>query len=123
MLARARERLPDADLRLQRLEDELPPGPFDLVVSALAVHHLDGSGKQDLFSRVARVLQTGGGFVLGDVVVPPAGQEGPIHIDWEMDKPDSVEDQLAWLRAAGFEAEASDVRVDLAVLRARLIRS
>jgi tRNA (cmo5U34)-methyltransferase len=122
MLARARERLPDADLRLQRLEDELPAGPFDLVVSALAVHHLDGPGKRDLFSRVARVLQPGGGFVLGDVVVPQAGQEGPIYIDWEMDKPDSVEDQLAWLRAAGFEAESSGVRVDLAVFRARLIR-
>ena len=122
MLARARERLPDADLRLQRLEDELPAGPFDLVVSALAVHHLDGAGKRDLFSRVARVLHPGGRFVLGDVVVPPAGQEGPIYIDWEMDTPDSVEDQLSWLRAAGFEAEASDVRVDLAVFRARLIR-
>lgn len=122
MLARARERMPDADLRLQRLEDELPAGPFDLVVSALAVHHLDGPGKQDLFSRVARVLQPGGSFVLGDVVVPPAGQEGPIYIDWEMDKPDSVEDQLTWLRAAGFDAEASGVRVDLAVFRARLIR-
>jgi len=120
MLARARERLPDADLRLQRLEDELPPGPFDLVVSALAVHHLDGPGKQALFSRVARVLRPGGHFVLGDVVVPPAGQEGPIHIDWVMDLPDSVEDQLAWLGDSGFEAEASGVRVDLAVFRARL---
>ena len=120
MLGRARERLPDADLRLQRLEDELPSGPFDLVVSALAVHHLDGPGKRDLFSRVARVLRPDGRFVLGDVVVPPAGEEGPIYIDWEMDKPDSVEDQLAWLRAAGFEAEASGVRVDLAVFRARL---
>src|SRR5262245_43728121 len=50
MLARARERLPGADLRLQRLEDELPSGPFDLVVSALAVHHLDGAGKRELFS-------------------------------------------------------------------------
>jgi hypothetical protein len=37
-----------------------------------------------------------------------------------MDTPDSVDDQLAWLRAAGFEAEASSVRVDLAVIRARL---
>ena len=120
MLARARERLPDADLRLQRLEDELPPGPFDLVVSVLAVHHLDGPGKRDLFSRVGRVLEPGGLFVLGDVVVPAAGEEGPIYIDWEMDKPDSVEDQLAWLRDAGFEAEASSVRIDLAVLRARL---
>ena len=121
MLTRARERLPDADLRLQGLEDELPSGPFDLVVSALAVHHLDGAGKQDLFSRVARVLRPGGQFVLGDVVVPPAGQKGPIYIDRVMDLPDSVEDQLAWLRAAGFEAEASGVRVDLAVFRARLI--
>lgn len=121
MLDRARERLPDADLRLQRLEDELLAGPFDLVVSALAVHHLDGAGKRDLFSRVARALRPGGHFVLGDVVVPAAGEKGPIHIDWVMDKPDSVEDQLAWLRAAGFEAEASAVRVDLAVFRARLI--
>jgi tRNA (cmo5U34)-methyltransferase len=120
MLARAREGLPDADLRLQRLEDELPAGPFDLVVSALAVHHLGGAGKRDLFARVAHVLRPGGVFVLGDVVVPPAGREGPIHIDWVMDKPDSVGDQLAWLRAAGFEADASSVRVDLAVLRATL---
>ena len=120
MLARARERLPDADLRLQRLEDELPEGTFDLVVSALVVHHLDGAGKRALFARVARVLRPGGLFVLGDVVVPAEGQEGPIEIDWEMDVPDSVEDQLAWLREAGFEAEASSVRVDLAVFRGRL---
>jgi tRNA (cmo5U34)-methyltransferase len=120
MLMRARERLPGADLRLQRLEDELPPGPFDLVVSALAVHHLDGPGKRDLFSRVARALRPDGVFVLGDVVVPAAGQKGPIHIDWEMDLPDNVGDQLTWLRAAGFEAEASSVRIDLAVFRATL---
>ena len=43
MLGRARERLPGADLRLARLEDPLPAGPFDLVVSVLAVHHLDGA--------------------------------------------------------------------------------
>jgi len=121
MLARARERIPDADLRLQRLEDELPPGPFDLVVSVLAVHHLDGAAKRELFSRVARVLEPGGHFVLGDVVVPVAGEEGPIEIDWEMDKPDSAADQLVWLGEAGFGAEASSVRVDLAVFRARLI--
>src|SRR5690242_19223538 len=53
MLERARGVVPQADLRLARLEDELPAGPFDLVVSALAVHHLDGRGKRDLFRRVA----------------------------------------------------------------------
>jgi tRNA (cmo5U34)-methyltransferase len=120
MLARARERLPGTDLRLQRLEDELPSGPYDLVVSALAVHHLDGPGKRELFARVAGVLRPGGCFVLGDLVVPAAGHKGPIEVDWVMDLPDSVEDQLAWLREAGFEAEASTVRVDLAVFRATL---
>jgi tRNA (cmo5U34)-methyltransferase len=48
MLERARAAIPDADLRLGRLEDPLPQGPFDLVVSALAVHHLNGEGKRDL---------------------------------------------------------------------------
>jgi tRNA (cmo5U34)-methyltransferase len=120
MLARARERLPAADLRLSRLEDPLPEGPFDLVVSTLAVHHLDGAGKRDLFARVAGVLHPGGRFVLGDVVVPRPGEEGPIYIDWTMDLPDTVADQLAWLRAAGFTAAATDVRSDLAVFTATL---
>lgn len=119
MLARARERLPAADLRLQRLEDELPAGPFDLVVSVLAVHHLDGPGKQDLFARVTQALEPGGRFVLGDVVVPAGGEKGPIHIDWVMDLPDSVADQMAWLEAAGFDADAHSVTTDLAVISAR----
>ena len=116
MLARARERLPGAELWLSRLEDPLPPGPFDLVVSALAVHHLDGDGKRDLFARVARALRPGGRFVLGDVVVPREGEEGAIEIDRVMDLPDTVADQLAWLETAGLEATAADVRPDLAVI-------
>jgi tRNA (cmo5U34)-methyltransferase len=38
---------------VHRLEDPPPEGNFALVVSALAVHHLDGAGKADLFARVA----------------------------------------------------------------------
>ena len=116
MLARARERLPRADLRVGRLEDPLPDGPFDLVVSALAVHHLDGEGKRDLFARVARVS---GAFVLGDVVVPERPEDAVIEIDGDYDVPSSVAEQLAWLREAGFEADATAVRPDLAVLRCR----
>src|ERR687883_1992913 len=56
MVARAQETFPDADLRVARLEDPLPDGPFDLVVSTLAVHHLDSDGKRDLFGRVAAAL-------------------------------------------------------------------
>jgi tRNA (cmo5U34)-methyltransferase len=116
MLGRALERLPDADLRLGRLEDPLPDGPFDLVVSALAVHHLDAGRKRRLFRRIADVTDA---FVLGDVVVPERPEDGAIEIDGVHDLPSSVPDQLAWLEEAGFDAEASWVRPDLAVFVAR----
>lgn len=112
MLERARERLPDADLRLQRLEDPLPEGPFDLVVSVLAVHHLEGPMKSDLFRRVAEVSDF---FVLGDVVVAERAEDAVIEIDWVMDLPSTVSEQVEWLEQAGFEVEASNVRPDLAV--------
>jgi tRNA (cmo5U34)-methyltransferase len=120
MLDRARGRLPGAELRLGRLEDDLPPGPFDLVVSTLAVHHLDAAGKRDLFGRIARVLRPEGRFVLADLVVPRAGDEGPVDVDWEMDLPDSAADQDEWLREAGFEAGSVHVTADLAVIVADL---
>jgi tRNA (cmo5U34)-methyltransferase len=116
MLARARERLPHADLRLARLEEPLPSGPFDLVVSVLAVHHLTPDAKRDLFTRIAQVTHN---FVLGDVVVPEDPSQAAIEIDWDYDLPSSVADQLAWLEAAGFGAEATYVRPDLAVFRCR----
>src|SRR5215203_5978367 len=66
MLAVARVKL-QPDLLVQRLEDPLPKGPFELVVSVLAVHHLDANEKRDLFRRVRDVLAEGGRFVLGDL--------------------------------------------------------
>src|SRR5256885_10335850 len=115
MLARARERLPEtADLRVQRLEDPLPSGPFDLVVSVLAVHHLDGDGKRDLFTRVCRVTSN---FVLGDVVVPEDPAQAVIEIDGVYDVPSSVAEQLEWLREAGFQADARYVRPDPPALK------
>jgi tRNA (cmo5U34)-methyltransferase len=118
MLGRAREALPDADLRRSRLEDPLPDGPFDLVVTSLVVHHLDGAGKQDLFRRVFEVLEPGGVFVLGDVVVPDDPTDAQIEIDWVVDLPDRLDHQLRWLREAGFEAEPTWSYKDLAVVRA-----
>ncbi len=120
MLGAARERLPAADLRLGRLEDELPAGPFDLVVSTLAVHHLDAASKRDLFRRIAAVLAPGGRVVLADLVVPLPGEAGPIFVDWEMDVPSSAADQVAWLEEAGFTARAEHIRADLAVIVADL---
>jgi tRNA (cmo5U34)-methyltransferase len=116
MVDHARSRLPGADLQVRRLEDPLPPGPFDLVVSVLAVHHLDGGGKRDLFARIADITSL---FVLGDVVVPERPEDAVVEIDWVEDLPSSVPEQLGWLDEAGFDAEASSVRPDLAVFVAR----
>src|SRR5919108_2198548 len=92
MLEEARRALPNADLRESRLEDPLPEGPFDLVFSALAVHHLDPAGKADLFRRVAAVLAPGGSFVLADVVVPERPEDAVIHCTPGFDLPDTVPD-------------------------------
>jgi tRNA (cmo5U34)-methyltransferase len=118
MLERACAAFPDADLREARLEDPLPAGPFDLVFSALAVHHLDGAGKRHLFRRIADVLRPGGRFVLADVVVPEREEDVVTPIDGVLDLPDGVDDQLDWLQEAGLEAELVWLDKDLAVLRA-----
>lgn len=116
MLAAAQLR--GADLRVSRLQDPLPEGPFDLVFSALAVHHLDGPGKADLFARVAAVLVPGGRFVLADVVVPddPADAVTPLSPDYDL--PSRVDEQLAWLRDAGLEPSLAWVERDLALIAA-----
>jgi tRNA (cmo5U34)-methyltransferase len=115
MLAVAAERLPGVELVVQRLQDPLPPGPFDLVVSALAVHHLTGPEKADLFARVRAALAGGGRFVLGDVVVP---EEGPAvtPVSPDYDRPDRVADQLAWLADAGLDPALVWAEDDLAVM-------
>jgi tRNA (cmo5U34)-methyltransferase len=114
----ARERLPmeRVELRVGRIEDPLPSGSFDLVASALCVHHLDGAGKADLFRRVYEALRPGGRFVLGDVVVPgdPADATAPLTPGY--DRPSPLADQLRWLADAGFELRAAWERGDLAVV-------
>jgi tRNA (cmo5U34)-methyltransferase len=121
MLCAARAALGNGPLLLvARLEDPLPSGPFDLVVSALAVHHLDGAGKADLFRRVARVLRPGGRFVLGDVVVPEDPDDAVVPLSAGYDRPDTAADQLEWLGDAGFAAGVTWRLRDLAVFAAEL---
>jgi tRNA (cmo5U34)-methyltransferase len=115
MLAAAAASGPETDLRVAKLEDPLPDGRFDLVVSALAVHHLDGDGKRDLFRRIAAALAPGGRFVLGDVVLADV-QVTPTTPDF--DRPDTAADQLTWLREAGLDARVTWSRDDLAVIAA-----
>jgi tRNA (cmo5U34)-methyltransferase len=106
------------DLRVSRLEDPLPEGPFDLVVSCLAIHHLEAEGKRDLFRRIAEVLRPGGRFVLADVVVPEREEDAVTPTTAGFDRPDLLAAQLEWLREAGFEPKTTWSWKDLAVVRA-----
>ncbi len=115
MLDHAQRRLPEAELRVGRLQDALPSGPFDLVVSALAVHHLDGPAKARLFRNVAAVLVTSGHFVMADVIVPDDPDDVVTPIDGVHDTPSSVADLMRWLDEAGFNAQLSWSHRDLAV--------
>ena len=100
------------------LTDPLPGGPFDLVVSALAIHHLDGPDKADLFARIARVLRPDGRFVLGDVVIPVDRADVVIPVTDGHDRPSTLADQLHWLGDAGFDAATTWSEHDLVVVRA-----
>jgi tRNA threonylcarbamoyl adenosine modification protein (Sua5/YciO/YrdC/YwlC family) len=123
MLGVARGRLPGerVELRAGRIEEPLPDGPFDLVASALAVHHLDDAGKAGLFGRVREVLAPGGLFVLGDVVVPVDPATAVIPLTPGYDRPSPLADQLRWLQEAGFAPTVAWENGDLAVVAARRV--
>jgi tRNA (cmo5U34)-methyltransferase len=119
MLEAVRQRLVGVplELRVADLTEPLPSGPFDLVVSALAIHHLDGPDKADLFARIAAVLRPGGRFVLGDVVVPADPADAVIPMTDGHDRPSSLADQLDWLEDAGFVPRTTWSEHDLVVVR------
>ena len=70
MLARARAKLTTFKERIELHEGDIGqtsfPGPFDAVISAIAVHHVPPPDKPALFQRLYEALRPGGILVLGD---------------------------------------------------------
>jgi tRNA (cmo5U34)-methyltransferase len=118
MLSIARQRLPSATFITSRLQDPLPHGPFDVVVSALAIHHLDAVEKASLFRRVKEVMSPEGRFVMLDVAVPTELVASPIRLEEGVDKPSSVAEMLQWMDEAGLRSEIVYGKDDLAILKA-----
>ena len=108
MVFRARE-LGWEEMRLGRIEDPLPDGPWDLVISVLTVHHLDADGKRDLFRRMREQSRS---LVIGDVVeVEPERRVTPLEEGFDIPSP--AADQAKW--CGGEVVWEAD---DLAVIRA-----
>jgi tRNA (cmo5U34)-methyltransferase len=128
MLAEAQQRLGErvVAVYIQDMAGELPEGPFDAVVSALAIHHLENDDKRLLFRRIHDVLRPGGVFVNAEQVLGPTPELAELYVQtWHRmcrelgasddelaasierrrhDRCADVESQLQWLRAAGFAA-------------------
>lgn len=97
---------------------------FDIVISGLSIHHLPHQGKKALFARIFKMLAPGGIFVNADQSLGATPEmEAMYSTMWKksvessglpteeivrayertrLDSPSSMEDQLSWLREAGF---------------------
>jgi tRNA (cmo5U34)-methyltransferase len=110
----------------------LDAGDYSAAVSSYAIHHLPGERKRTLFAELFGLLEPGAMFVNMDYVAIGGPLQGlfdeqmvanaidaehrhggdrsdeqvqrELFDDGDDDRPDSVEDQLGWLREAGFEA-------------------
>jgi len=133
MLELARGRRCPARLVLSDFLEDWPSrvgGPFDLVVSALSIHHVEGAAKKDVYAKAFAVLEPGGRFLNGErLAVEPElfehyrvlwrhlaeriGMDAPPE-DWSWeryrerlaesgDAPERLEVQLGWLREVGFD--------------------
>ena len=102
---------------------------YDLVVSALSIHHLTHNGKRELFEKVHGSLRNRGVFVNADQALGPEPDvEDEYQEDWlrrargagateedidaamtrmRADKNATLGDQMSWLEEAGFDGVES----------------
>ena len=128
MLDQAKERFKGIDADLSFLVKDyakyFPVGPFDVVISALSIHHLDHDEKQILFGQIHNQLKPGGIFINADQALGKTKAIDAYYMkcwfrkvresgisDGEMDqgkermkedKMSLLDDQLIWLEQAGF---------------------
>jgi tRNA (cmo5U34)-methyltransferase len=99
-------------------------GTYDSIVSALSIHHIDDEAKRSLFAKIFNALRPGGTFVNAEQVAGPTpALDAQYKALWleqvreagatpdqiadslyrqQDDRCASVEDQINWMRRAGF---------------------
>lgn len=127
MLAHAEERLRGAavEIVVGDMRDALPEGPFDAVVSSLAIHHVEHEEQRLVYQAVAERLRPDGVFVNAEHIAERTARlEREGRARWrsaaaaagasaaELDASDermelnrcaTTEQCLSWLEAAGLE--------------------
>lgn len=125
MLDQARTALGDRAAYVEAdLAGPLPGGPWDAIVSALAIHHLDDEDKRRLLRRAHAALRPGGVFVNAEQVAGPTARLDRLYKEWHerearalgatatewrgaeermlLDRCAPAEAQVGWMREAGF---------------------
>jgi ubiquinone/menaquinone biosynthesis C-methylase UbiE len=127
MLKQARRRFranSQVEYRLADMANADLGGPWDLVISALAIHHLHDEDKRSVYRRIQAALKPGGLFVNAEQVAGPTAsaderysrlwleqirqlgispeQVAKARERMSQDKCATVGDQLLWLHEAGF---------------------
>lgn len=129
MLAKARLRLAPWTGRFEILENDYLcqelGGPYQAVISALSIHHLENPDKRKIFANINALLAKGGVFINADHVRGSSDRvEDSMHNWWlkqvvqaginprqlaearqrmTFDRLAPLEAQLQWLREAGFQ--------------------
>lgn len=97
---------------------------YDIIISALSIHHLTDDQKEHLYAKIFQLLKPGGVFVNADQVLGQTDFLDNLYkTDWQakieasglnreeveaayerikLDKMSTLADQLTWLRHAGF---------------------
>ena len=100
---------------------------YDLIVAGFSLHHCNSEEKKSLFKEIYNALTKGGVFSYADMMIHKNHPDHPTLLqEWEnfvattfpdgkkwkwlqehyeeFDKPDHYNDQIAWLKNAGFTA-------------------
>jgi len=125
MLEQAKENVgTEVEVRVGDMYDGIPDGPWDAVISALAIHHMTDEGKRGVYEATFRNLRTGGIFVNAEHVLGEtqalqehyaawhkrqAFEKGLTDAEWadtvermSHDHLTPLSTQLGWLREIGF---------------------
>ena len=127
MIAKARVRFAnDTNVSFEVTDYTTAPitGTYDSIVSALSIHHIDDEAKRALFAKIFKALRPGGTFVNAEQVAGPTPEIDRRYKELWLEQvreagatPDqiadslyrqqddrcaSVEEQLDWMREAGF---------------------
>jgi tRNA (cmo5U34)-methyltransferase len=127
MLAKARMRFSSnkkLDFLIQDYAETALPGRYDVIASAMSIHHLQGEEKKPLYQRAFDALTCEGVFINADLIKNETDKTErkyqSMWMDWikkaglseeelskviarmELDKPSTLSVQLQWLREIGF---------------------